>query len=208
MTRQVGIYGGSFDPIHLGHLNLAVEMMETHQLDEVWFCPAACNPHKEEGTTASAEDRLAMVELAVQGEERFRVSDIEIDRQGLSYTVETLRELVESEKGSAAAFSLILGDDAAQGFHRWHCPEEILQYARPLVGRRGEKKPAFQGAEAIVAALEQGLTPTRIIDISSTEVRQRLSRQQYCGHLAPAKVLDYIFAHHLYWSCRDETRFL
>ena len=205
MFKQIGIFGGSFDPIHNGHLNLAVELMEAHSLDEVWFIPAACSPFKQFPTATSAQDRLAMTALAIAGETRFRVLDLEINREGPSYTVDTLKTLVEAQKGQAdpCTFALILGDDTARGFSGWHHPEAIVQLARLLVGSRGLQKEPFKGSPQVIAALEAGMTPTRIMEVSSTEIRQRLKEGMYCGHLVPGKVLDYIFSHQLYLSKRE-----
>jgi nicotinate-nucleotide adenylyltransferase len=197
---QIGIYGGSFDPVHLGHLNLAVEIMEAHRLDQVWFCPSFINPFKQQGSHGSVSDRLAMLQLAIQGESRFCITDVEIKREGPSYTIDTLHQLIAAQGQASAShsFALILGEDAARTFCRWHKAEEIVKCARLLVGSRGESIIPFEGSPAISAALEAGLTATRIMEISSTEIRQRLANNLFCGHLLPGKVLDYILAHALY----------
>lgn len=204
MGKQIGIYGGSFDPIHFGHLNLAIEIMEIHQLDEVWFCPAACNPEKNDQIPISPFHRLNMLRLAIEEEPRFKVSDIEINRKGLSYTIDTLNELItlQNEKKSPDVFALILGEDAALGFFRWHMPESIVKKVPLLIGSRfsGEKElELIQGSFAIQEAIKKGLTKTRIIEISSKEIRKRLLNKKYCYHLVPGKVMDYIIAHHLYY---------
>lgn len=206
MGKQIGIFGGSFDPIHNGHLNLAIEIMEAHSLDEVWFIPAAYSPFKHYPASASAQDRLAMTALAIAGEPRFRALDIEISREGPSYTVDTLKTLVDAQKGQTdpCTFALLLGDDTARGFSGWHQPESILRLARLLVGcREVIHKEPFKGSPQVIAALEAGMTPTRIMEISSTDIRQRLKEGKYCGHLVPGKVLDYIFSHQLYLSRRE-----
>lgn len=204
MSRQIGIYGGSFDPIHLGHLNLAVEMLERHQLDQIWFCPSAINPFKRQGSQASSRDRLAMLRLAIAGEPRFQICEIELNRPGPSFTVDTLRQLTIAEHthSTPATFCLLLGQDAARRFGQWHQAEEIIQYARLLIGCRspGEAVPIFEGSPAVVKALLGGLTPTRIMEISSTEIRQRIANRCFCEHLLPGKVLDYILAHELYFN--------
>lgn len=207
--KKIGIYGGSFDPIHLGHLNLATEIMEAHHLDEVLFCPAASNPLKKQEAYASSFHRLNMLKLAIEHEHRFLVTDIEIERQGASYTIETLKQ-VKTLLGDNQLF-LILGEDAARTFHQWHQPEEIIQLATLLVGCRhknsGEQKP-FQGSSTIINAITRGLTPTRVMEISATDIRQRLSEKKNCYHLLPMKVMDYIINHDLYYFLLNEAKFL
>lgn len=202
--KRIGIYGGTFDPIHMGHLNLAVEMLEKHHLDEVRFCPTAINPHKSDQTPVSVSHRLNMIRLAIENEPRFSVSDIEINRPGLSYTVDTLKELhaLQKEGEIPYSFFLILGEDTAESFHRWHKPEEILDMAQLLVGTRWDKnkeRKPFEGNAKIKNAIDQGLTSTRVMDVSSQEIRMRLLNKKYCYHLLSGKVMDYILTNHLYY---------
>lgn len=217
MGKLIGIYGGTFDPIHLGHLNLATEMMEIHALDEVWFCPAGCNPHKKNHSSASAFHRLNMINLAIAEEPRFRVSEIELNREGLSYTIDTLNELHTLQKNQdiPASFALILGEDSARDFYQWYRPEEIVRLAKLLVGKRKDliSLERFQGSPIVVEALNRGITPTRVMEISSKEIRQRLLNKRYCYHLVPGKVMDYIITNHLYYiplneAGLNEARFL
>jgi nicotinate-nucleotide adenylyltransferase len=199
-AKEIGLYGGSFDPIHLGHLNLAIEMMELHHVDEVWFCPSAVNPNKLQGSTASAHHRLNMLRLAIEAVPGLKISEIEVGSDGLSYTIDTLKLLAQEHRSDR--FSLIIGDDSARTFYQWRQPEEILKYARLLVGRREEAsiKEDFKGGPLIVEAIKRGLTRTRIMEISSTEIRERMAHGRYCGHLLQGKVLDYIISNHLYLS--------
>ena len=199
--QKIGIYGGSFDPIHFGHLNLAIRLFEIHQLDEVWFCPAGVNPHKLNLPPAAAKHRLEMVRLATQDIPHFRVIDLEIKKQGPSYTVDTLRALQEKFKGNSPKKNyLLLGEDAALDFCSWREPEEIVKLATPLVGTRTKDlKNKIVGDPAICQKLKEGVTPTEIFDISSTDIRKRLAGGLYVGHLVPAKVLDYIYTHKLYF---------
>jgi len=217
MVKKIGLYGGSFDPIHVGHLNLATEIMEAHHLDEVWFCPTAINPHKTEQDPVSADHRLNMIDLAIENEPRFKISEIEIQREGISYTIDTLNELSEIQKSQDSenpiTFALILGEDSARNFHKWHKPEEIVERVSIYTGSRTDFKKnnagePFQGSSNIKKALEKGLTKTRLLDISSKEIRERLLNKKYCYHLVPAKVMDYIIANHLYYHPLNEIRFL
>jgi nicotinate-nucleotide adenylyltransferase len=197
---KIGIYGGTFDPIHFGHLNLAIEIQEAHQLAEVWFCPAQISPHKLNAQPIAATHRLEMLKLAIEGIPNFYVNDIELKRQGPSFTLDTLRALIAQEATSSdpRQFCLMIGDDSIPGFFKWHKPEEIVKLVPILVGRRQSEFPELKGDSAICAALRLGITPTRIMDIGATRIRSRLTAGLYCGHLIPAKVVDYIYVHHLY----------
>lgn len=196
----IGIYGGTFDPIHFGHLNLAIQIMEMHKLDEVWFCPVAISPHKLKDPPTPAQHRLEMVRLALLNIPRCYAIDIEVTREGPSYTIDTLRLLHEQYPDKQ--FCLILGDDAAPNFIHWHQPEEIIKSTPIFIGRRSPSPlnlEALTGSPAVHAALLRGVTHTKVFDISSTEIRKRIAAGLYCGHLVPAKVLDYIYGHHLYY---------
>lgn len=200
VQKKVGLYGGTFDPIHYGHLNLAVELLELCGLDEVWFCPAQSNPHKTEDPAAQAVHRLKMIQLAIEEIPYFKVIDSEIKRPAPSYTIDTLKEL--KEQNPTTVFSLLLGEDSVSGFFRWREPLAILQLANVHVGSRtGEVDSNRYGGEdqAILQAIRQGMTQTRLMDICSTMIRDRLGRGLYCGHLLPAKVIDYIKHNQLYF---------
>jgi nicotinate-nucleotide adenylyltransferase len=198
---SIGIYGGTFDPPHYGHLNLALEMAEIHHLKEVWFCPAKINPHKieQEQEITPVAHRLEMVQLAIAGIPNFQRIDIEAYAPGYSYTVETLRQL--QQQFPDKKFSFIIGDDAISRFFQWREPEQIIQLATLLVGRRSSTPldmSGLQGDPAICEAIRKGMTQTRLLEISGTEIRRRLSLNRYCKHLAPPNVIDYICHHHLY----------
>ena len=205
MQGKVGFFGGSFDPIHFGHLNLAVELMEAHNLDQVLFCPANINPHKlnQEGSTIS--DRLEMVNLAISSNPNFQLLDLESERKGISYTIDTLRDFIANEELSSNPRKtfLLLSDEAVSGFFDWHKPEEIVKIATLLIGTRlsSTKNLLPEVAnQSICEAIRKGWTPTSRMDISSTAIRNRLQKRLYCGHLVPEKVLDYIYQNHLYYS--------
>lgn len=199
VQKKIGLYGGTFDPIHFGHINLAIELLELCNLDEVWFCPAQSNPHKAVVPVAEASQRLKMLELALQGIPAFRPIECEILRPAPSYTIDTLKGLIEQYP--EYSFSLLLGEDSIPGFFRWHQPLEILERAKLYVGSRtGEiDRNRYSGEDQkILQAIQQGMTQTRLMDISATLVRDRLSRGLYCGHLIPSKVIDYIKENRLY----------
>lgn len=202
MIKKVGLLGGSFDPIHWGHFNLAFELMEKKGLDEVWFIPAQLNPLKVHMLPTSFDHRLNMVKLAIQGIPCFKVKDLEIQRPPPSYTIDTLKSLIEQEKVSACPcqFFLLLGEDNLNRFLEWRFAEEIAQLVPLLVGSRTGTNVdlSFIQSPVIREAMQKGLTQTRLMDISSTELRQRLSLHRYCAHLIPSSVLTYIDYHQLY----------
>ena len=200
-VAKVGVYGGTFDPVHFGHLNLAIEMMEAHRLEEVWFCPAFQNPHKADDPATSPEHRLRMLELAMADIPGFRLLPMEIARGGPSYTIDTLETLLAKERESAnpRTLYLILGADAMPGFFQWHKAKLIVRLVSLLVGTRTSFDiQCLEGPPEICSALQKGLTPIHIMDISSTDIRKRLQQGLYCGHLVPKKVLEYIKFHRLY----------
>lgn len=187
--KKIGIFGGSFDPIHFGHLSLALQLSEIHHLDEVLFIPVFCSPFKKEAPpAASPEQRMEMLRLALAPIPSFRISTLEIARNGTSYTIDTLRLLHSPE----SQLHLLLSDEAASHFLQWKEPEEILRLAPPWIGGRSSSKANLP------PSLQKYFTPTQIFEVSSTEIRARLRKKLYCGHLIPAKALDYIQAHHLY----------
>lgn len=190
LKKTIGLFGGSFDPIHFGHINLAIQLMEIHRLDEVIWMPAHCSPFKTSAPPhASPKDRLAMLKAALEGIPQFRILPLELERHGPSYTIDTVRAL-SSEN---ASLRLLLSEEAAAHFSQWKEADELLRLAPPLIGGRRAGDPP-----RLPDALRPAFTPTRILEISSTEVRERLKKKLYCGHLIPAKALDYIHLHHLY----------
>ena len=195
--KKVGFYGGTFDPIHFGHINLALEIASAHQLDEVLFCPAAINPHKQ-GVPPNIplEHRLKITELGIDGIKHFKMTDIEVNRKGPSYTIDTLEELDSLSKND---YFLVLGDDALKGFTKWHRYRDILKLAPLLIGTRYPHL-AIQSEDPILnTAIQSGMTKIPIMEISSTEIRNRLKKNLYIRHLVPDKVVDYIYQNHLYY---------
>lgn len=200
--KKIGLIGGTFDPIHCGHLNVVFELMEKSQLDEVWFIPAQINPHKLEAPPTSMEHRLAMVKLAIQEIPQFHLKDLEKERPPPSYTIDTLRAFIAEEalKPTPHHFYLLMGEDSVPRFFRWHLPEEIVKLTPLLIGSRSGiwQYENDEFSLPLREAIQKGLTPTRLMDVSATEIRQRLKQGFYCGHLVPAPVMDYIREHGLY----------
>ena len=183
MTR-VGVFGGTFDPVHVGHLAIANAALDELELDRIYFVPARRSPLKQDGPVASAEDRLAMLIAAIAGEPRFHVSELELDRKGPSFTVDTLEAL----RGEGDLF-LILGSDAYADFERWRDPARIRALARVVLAAR----PGAPNAPGGVGMLDSPL-----MDISSRELRARAARGRSLRYLVPEEVLRYIEEHRLY----------
>ena len=198
MTR-IGIYGGSFSPPHNGHIKAAEAFLEQMWLDFLFVIPAAIPPHKAP-PDVSAEDRLNMTRLAFSGMEGVYVSDMELLRQGPSYTVDTLRELYSEDK----RLFLLLGTDMVLTLDEWKDPEEIFKLSYPVYVRREKDKILDEKILAKLALYKEkyGKMVTKLtmdpIEISSSQVRERIALGRSISDLVPASVEDYIKAHHLY----------
>jgi nicotinate-nucleotide adenylyltransferase len=180
----VGVFGGTFDPVHVGHLAIANDALDELGLDRVYFVPARRSPLKQDGPIASAEDRLAMLTAATQEEPRFRVSPLELDREGPSFTVDTLEAL----RGEGELY-LILGSDAYADFERWREPARIRDLATIVLAAR----PGAPNAPHGVRMLDSPL-----MDISSRELRARAARGRSLRYLVPEAALRYLEEHRLY----------
>lgn len=200
--EKIGLFGGTFDPIHFGHLNLAFELMEKRELDQVWFIPAQVNPFKVQFPPSPMDHRLAMVQLAIQEIPQFHLKDLERERPPPSYTIDTLRAFIAEEayQSTPNQFSLLLGEDSIPGFFHWHLPEEIVKLVPLFIGSRSGlwQYELSHFSLPIREAIQKGLTQTRLMDISGTEIRKRFAHQLYCGHLIPGSVLNYIQDQQIY----------
>ena len=196
VKKKVGILGGSFDPVHFGHLNLAISLMESCSLDGVLFVPTRLSPFKENAPPhVSVEHRLAMLKIALSVIDKFRIIDWEIHGQGPAYTIDTVRRLSQDH---TLELHLLIGEDHLPSFHRWKEVEELIQLAPPLIGAR-EGASAFDTLPSqMQEKLRHGRVKIPLFDISSTHIRERLAHKKYCGHLVPAEVLQYIQQNQLY----------
>ncbi len=194
--RKIGFLGGSFDPIHFGHIHLGISLQEAHGLDEVLVCPAARSPLKN-SIPEEAHHRLEMVKLAVADIPSWKALDWEIQKRPPSFTIDTVRHLLNEiyDKSDVKIF-LLMGNDLISELPQWKEVRELFELATPLIGCR--IPPAVPQDAALHSKITAGLTTTKILDISATEIRNRIKKRLYCGHLLPAKVLDYIRLHHLY----------
>ncbi len=188
---RIAFFGGTFDPVHFGHVSLIITMQEKWQLDEVVISPVFCSPFKEDNPpTITGAHRLKMCELAFEGVPNVRISDREIKRGGPSFTIETIEKLHSQHKEK---IFLILSEDVATHLTTWKDAEKLLKITFPVIADR--KMGLF---EKISPEFKKGFTKMPLNEISSTEVRTRIKKKLYCGHLIPYKVLDYIYQNHLY----------
>jgi nicotinate-nucleotide adenylyltransferase len=216
--KPIGILGGTFDPIHYGHLRLAEEMLELAQLQQIRFIPAGVPPHRDT-PQVSAAHRSAMVKLAIADQPAFVLDEREVNGANKCYTVDTLHQL-RSELGAAQPICLLMGGDAFLQLHTWHEWEHILTLAHIVVGYR----PGFTLEKRIHNAAPQlyqhyrqrlcsvdflsqqpagGIAELAIpkLEISATMIRNRVAENRTIRYLLPATVAHYIYQHHLYTPC-------
>ena len=202
---RIGVFGGAFNPPHMGHLICAQEVLLQLGLERVLFVPVGQAPHREIDDDPGAEARLEMVELAINGDERFAVSRVEVDREGPSYTSDTL-ELLSAESPDDELF-LILGGDQAAALPTWHEPEKVLERATvAAVERVGWSRSAI----GIKLARLRGSEHVRhldmpVIQISATGVRRRVREGRPIRYLVPRAVEEYIGSHELYRATVEAT---
>lgn len=199
---RIGILGGTFNPPHLGHLVVAQEAYRELDLDQVLFIPAGIPPHKPVDAEPGPEHRLALCRLAIAGDDRFAVSDLELRRDGPSYTVDTLNQL--STHAPTNKLFLILGADIAAGLPQWREPERVLDLATVAIAKR-----RGTSGESVQRALDhlEGGDRARFfqmprIGISSTMVRRRARAGQPIRYFVPDGVVRYISEHGLYGTPR------
>jgi len=214
----IGIFGGTFDPVHYGHLRLAEEMLELANLRQIRFIPTGIPPHRNAPQT-SAQHRSAMVQLAIADQPAFVLDDREVRCATPCYTVNTLREL-RAELGATQPLCLLMGGDAFLQLHTWHEWEQLFELAHIVVGYR----PGFTLEERIHSATEAlqrhyharlctaailsqqpcgGVAELAIpkLEISATDIRRRVAENRTIRYLLPNAVADYIHQHHLYQPC-------
>jgi nicotinate-nucleotide adenylyltransferase len=201
-AMRMGVFGGSFDPVHRGHVLLAECCRAQAALDRILFVPTARQPHKPRTPQASDADRLAMLELAIAGYPEFAISQIELERGGVSYTVDTLRAIASAEPG--AKLYLLLGADSLADLPTWRDPAAICAIATPLAVRRpGWPEPSVDAlagiaspellAEVRALRVEMPATP-----ISSSRIRSLIAGGGEWQSLVPPEVAEYIVQRRLY----------
>lgn len=197
---RIGIFGGTFDPVHHAHLLLAEQCREQSNLDEVWFIPAGSPPHKENTGISSGKQRREMLDFAIAGHPAFVIKDLELHREGPSYTVETLRQLKETHPDDD--FFLIVGADSVRDLHTWREPAAILELAtligvnRPNISLPDLTELAQKFGEDVIAQILWVTMPG--MDISSTDLRKRVHEKKSVRYMTPRSVEVYIHNNRLY----------
>lgn len=225
---RLGLLGGSFNPIHYGHLGIAREAREKLPLDQVLFMPTGDPPHKCDGALAPAKDRYEMVRLAIAGEPAWTLSDLEVRRSGKSYSIDTIREL-HRQYGPSTKWDFLIGLDAFLEFPTWREPETLLRLCRFVVmSRPGQSYRSLAGLSLfpgndpeLLAKLDSGelarleiavpdspglvCLPLRPCSISASDIRRRIKQGLPLANLLPPPVESYILQHRLYQEDRDHT---
>ncbi len=201
MSNKIGIMGGTFDPIHDGHIQLAKTAYEQYSLDEIWFMPSGDPPHKEGQHITPGNMRMDMVRLAMPAGFPFLASDFEIKRTGLTYTAETLHMLSQMFPGKKWYY--IVGEDSLLYMEKWHTPEVIFQkaviLAAPRHARISDRLQAHMDWLRKTYCADIRLLDSPFIPVSSREIRQAVKAgDQYVPHV-PDNVLKYIHNHHIYY---------
>ena len=198
---RIGLFGGTFDPIHLGHLILAERCREEAGLEQIWFLPSYAPPHKSERAITRFEQRCEMVALATTGQQAFRVERIEKELPPPSFTSETLAEL--QARHPDHEFSLVIGGDSLRDFSTWHEPQKVIELARLVAVPRPGAIPVTPG----VLALQLGLPPERVrltlvecpaIAIASRDIRARVAAGKTIRYLVPRSIEEYLRERKLY----------
>ncbi len=202
-TPNIALFGGTFDPIHCGHLIVARCVLEQLSLDEVTFIPSANPPHKGVEDLSAVAHRLAMVERAIDGETGFACDDCEAKRAGPSYTFDTVMHF-RDRLGPAANIHWIIGADSLAELESWHRAGELVDACNIVTVRRlGDNQPDLSTFGSVldkghVAKLERGILQSPHIDISATDIRRRIAAAQSIRYLVPEPVRQYIEDHQLY----------
>ncbi|MCI6858936.1 MAG: nicotinate-nucleotide adenylyltransferase [Eubacterium sp.] len=202
--KKIGIMGGTFNPIHFGHLLLAETAFHQFQLDEILIMPTKNPYYKKISNSVTEEDRVRMVELAIEDNPHFHLSTEELDREGATYTVETLSHLTRNHPNCSYYF--IMGADSLYHIESWKQPEEILRMATIVVaGRAGTGSSLNSQIEYIENKYEATIfrLNSPVLEISSNDIRRRVEEGESIRYLLPANVEQYIKAHNLY--CTDDT---
>jgi nicotinate-nucleotide adenylyltransferase len=199
--EKIGVFGGSFDPVHLGHLTIAQDAVEQLELDRLIFVPAAVPPHKQEKRLADGRYRFDMLRLATESNLSFEVSDLELRRGGVSYTIDTISQLQAEHPGADLFF--IIGLDSLAELHLWYKIDEILERCTVVPLARGGEDPERVAGEIRLSKdwknrLLQRMIHIHEVEISSSEIRMRLAEGLSIRYLVPPEVEMYIAEHGVY----------
>lgn len=197
---RLGIFGGTFDPVHFGHLILAEQCREQCQLDQIWFLPSGSPPHKDDLGITSGTHRAEMLEFAVAGQPEFLVDRRELKREGTTYTVDTLESLTAEDADRELFF--LIGGDSLNDLPTWREPQKIAQLATIVAVNRGDRP--LQDLETVRKQLGDAVADRIVlatmpgIDLSSTDIRQRVREGKSVRYMVPRAVEAYIAEHELY----------
>ncbi|MCC7300702.1 MAG: nicotinate-nucleotide adenylyltransferase [Verrucomicrobia bacterium] len=199
--ERIGVFGGSFDPVHMGHLTIAQDAVEQLELDRLIFVPAAVPPHKQGHALAEGRYRLEMLQLATESNVSFEVSDMELQRGGVSYTIDTITQIQFEHPGAELFF--IVGLDSLTILHSWRNIEQLLELCTVVPFARGGEDPVrvaeqIQLSEPWKTRLMDRLIRIHEVEISASEVRMRLAEGLSIRYLVPPEVEMYIAEHGLY----------
>jgi nicotinate-nucleotide adenylyltransferase len=186
--KKIGILGGTFDPPHHGHLLIANEVLSALELDEIWFMPNQEPPHKQKSKSITNEDRLEMLKLAIEGNHQFRVTTVELERQGTSFTVDTMKILNETYKDFQ--FFFIIGADMIEYLPKWYKINELVE----LVQFVGVERPEYSHDTSFPIIY----VDVPAMEVSSSIIRERLKNGRTVRYLLPDLVIHYIEEKHLY----------
>ncbi len=189
--KSIGIYGGTFDPIHLGHLITAQAVCEMRNLDKIIFIPSFISPHKTDRISSSPRHRINMLKLAINDIPYFDYSDVEIKKKDISYSIDTIQSL----KPVYENIELIIGYDNLITFDTWKEPVKILELVNLIVMRRNVKQEIFQRKKYFDKVI---FVDTPLIEIYGTDIRERVRNNMNINFLVPQKVMAYIYKHNLY----------
>jgi nicotinate-nucleotide adenylyltransferase len=201
-ARRIGLFGGSFNPVHLGHLIMAQDAVQAGDLDELWFIPCGAPPHKEVRDLAPTEHRLAMLTRAISGDARFACCEIELRRTGPSYSVDTVRELTARHEG--VDFFFLIGSDSLFDLHGWREAAELIRrcgwivVARPGFDARALSPESLRLPPDLAARVTQCVVAGHPVGISSSDIRMRIAEGLDVKYLVPPAVERYIDEQRLY----------
>ena len=210
MAKRIALFGGSFDPIHCGHLIVAREIAERFDLGQVVFLPSASPPHKPSLGLADAKHRAEMVKRAIADERLFTFSDFDLDRSGPTYTIDTVHHFVATF-GSTVALHWIIGADTLPELSTWHRLSDLVDACRIITAPRPKKSDVDWNQlgtklnEAQITKIRSGLSATPLIDISATQIRERVGLGRSIRYLVPEEVRSYIEEHALYGHRRPRS---
>lgn len=193
--RKIGLFGGTFDPIHTGHLIVAEIIRDALDLEKVFFIPVKRHPFKDNDFIAHDDHRYRMIQLAISDNKHLAVSDIELKSDGISYTVETIEKIRNEYPEERWDIYFLMGMDNLNQLHRWREPETLVKMCKVVVFSR----PGFEPRKEAQKFLDSvQIIPTPLLEISSTQIRNRIKQAQTVRYLVPPRVESYIRTHKLY----------